>query len=604
VVSCAISYQYQYRRKGTTAWKTVQLPGKSNTSSILTGLLAATTYQWSVRAYCSTSPDTLASDYVKGPEFTTTAPLTCVPVKQWDARFGADKLDRLYTLQQTTDGGYILGGSSESGKNDDKSQHSRGDWDFWVVKVDTNGIKQWDKSFGGTGDDELFAIQQTTDGGYILGGSSTSGNDGDKTDSSRGDADYWVVKVNAKGAKQWDKTFGGNNFDALHSLQQTSDGGYILGGLSYSGISGDKTGAIRGDADYWIVKVDANGNKTWDKTLGGNSFEYFSALQQTLDGGYILGGYSYSGISGDKSGANRGGMLSGDDYWIVKVDANGNKIWDKTFGGTSNDELHSLQQTAEGGYILGGSSESNISGDKTEANRGEADYWIVKVGAAGVRQWDKTFGGMDFDRLASLQQTADKGYILGGSSESDVSGDKTQPSQGWEDYWVVKVDASGNKTWDERFGGNDFDFLYALQQTTDGGYILGGYSGSNISGDVSQPSRGSDDYWIVKLNCSATAIAAKTAAPNTGELMVADNVTLYPNPTSGSLTAQYTGATTGKVELKVYNMLGKAVFSKTEPVFIGSNAYHLNLSNLNQGLYILELSKGVLTKRTKFIIKK
>ncbi len=165
------------------------------------------------------------------------------------------------------------------------------------------------------------------------------------------------------------------------------------------------------------------------------------------------------------------------------------KQWDVRFGGSGEDLLYSLQQTADGGYILGGYSTSGISGDKTQASQGLSDYWIVKTDAGGVIEWDAGFGGSEDDYLLSLQQTADGGYILGGYSGSGISGDKTQASQGSWDYWIVKTDAGGVKQWDARFGGSDSEALLSLQQTADGGYILGGSSLSGISGDKTQQAR-------------------------------------------------------------------------------------------------------------------
>jgi hypothetical protein len=417
------------------------------------------------------------------------------PVKQWDKTFGGNNDDELFSLQQTSDGGYILGGWSISDSSGDKTENSRGNYDYWIVKVDADGTKQWDKTFGGNSDDELYSLQQTTDGGYILGGYSFSDSSGDKTENSRGVYDYWIVKVGASGTKQWDKTIGGGDFDFFTSLQQTSDGGYILGGYSKSDSSGDKAEHSRGGYDYWIVKMDASGTKQWDKTFGGNDDDELWSLQQTSDGGYILGGWSFSDSSGDKTEHSRGSY----DYWIVKVDASGTKQWDKTFGGNDDDELYSLQQTSDKGYILGGWSSSDISGDKTENNRGVYDYWIIKVDASGTKQWDKTFGGSDGDFLFSLRQTSDGGYILGGHSVSDISGDKTENSKGDYDYWIVKVDASGTKQWDKTYGGSGSEFLFSLRQTSDGGYILGGLSSSDSGGDKTENSRGSSDYWIIKL---------------------------------------------------------------------------------------------------------
>jgi hypothetical protein len=234
-------------------------------------------------------------------------------------------------------------------------------------------VKQWDKTFGGNDDDEPYVFQQTSDGGYILGGYSSSNKSSNKTENSKGGYDYWIIKVDGSGAKQWDKTFGGNDGDYLVSLQQTADGGYILGGYSLSNSSGDKTAANWGSADYWVIKIDANGSKQWDKTFGGSNGDYLVALQQTADDGYILGGYSLSNNSGNKADNSKGNY----DYWIVKIDDKGNKQWDKALGGSDDDALRSVQQTADGGYILGGYSLSNSGGDKMENSKGNYDYWIV-----------------------------------------------------------------------------------------------------------------------------------------------------------------------------------------------------------------------------------
>ncbi len=327
---------------------------------------------------------------------------------------------------------------------------------------------EWQNTIGGNNTDQLYSIQQTSDGGYILGGVSISDISGDKTENSQGDYDYWVVKLDSTGNIQWQNTIGGSGYDQLYSIQQTSDGGYILGGYSNSGISGDKTESSQGDYDYWVVKLDAIGNIQWQTTIGGNDADWLYSVQQTTDGGYILGGYSLSDISGDKTEGTQGG----NDYWVVKLDASGNIQWQNTIGGNNDDNLTSIQQTTDGGYILGGYSYSDISGDKTENSQGSDDYWVVKLNASGNIQWQNTIGGSGYDQLYSIQQTSDGGYILGGYSESNISGDKTENSQGFDDYWVVKLDTTGNIQWQNTIGGSNFDYLTSVQKTSDGGYII------------------------------------------------------------------------------------------------------------------------------------
>lgn len=454
------------------------------------------------------------------------------------------------------DDGYILGGNCSANIGGDKTEDSRGGEDYWVVKIDANGIKQWDKTFGGIDNDYLVSIQQTTDGGYILGGYSASDIGGDKTENNRDNedlnfskGDYWAIKINANGTKQWDKTFGGTLAERLYSLQQTADGGYILGGSSASGISGDKTEANKGNSgwDYWIVKIDANGAKQWDKTFGGTGSDEMYSLQQTADGGYILGGSSESDVGGDKTEKSRGQ----NDYWAVKINASGTKQWDKTFGGTSDDNMSSLQQTTDGGYVLGGTSESRISGDKTENNVG-FDYWVVKIDASGLKQWDKRFAGVGWDRMSSLQQTEDGGYILGGSSTSSYGADKTEFTRSpepicgcsaYDDFWIVKIDNNGAQQWDKTFGGDYIDEMYALEQTKDGGYILGGYSESGESGDKTTELFG---YWVLKMGfCSKPTI---TSNISTNGVCLKDSVTLTSSPADIYLWS--TGATSQSITVK------------------------------------------------------
>ncbi len=415
--------------------------------------------------------------------------------KEWDRRFGGNASDAGRFVQQTVDGGYVAFGSSSSDASGDRSEATRGGSDYWLVKMDANGTKVWDRRFGGSASDVGAAVQQTRDGGYILGGDSQSGVGGDKTQASRGLADYWIVKVDANGVKQWDRRFGGTSWEFLYQVLQTQDGGYLLGGYSVSGAGGDRTEASRGNADFWIVKTDGNGTKQWDRRFGGTEADYLESMCQAADGGYLLGGSSISGLGGDKSEGSRGGY----DYWIVKVDTNGVKQWDKRFGGGADEQFSSLQPTTDGGFLLGGHTSSGVGGDKTEASRGDSDFWIVKTDANGTKQWDKRFGGTEADLVGSICQATDGGYLLAGSSESGVGGDKSEGTRGEFDYWLVKVDARGRKKWDRRFGGTESEYLKGVWQTREGGYILGGYSHSEADGDKSQASRGGRDYWIVKM---------------------------------------------------------------------------------------------------------
>ena len=265
-----------------------------------------------------------------------------------------------------------------------------------VVYAEMAPGETWNKTFGGTKLDDAYSVQQTSDGGYILAGMTHS--------YGAGENDFWLVKTDSAGNEQWNTTFGGIGVDAAHSVQQTSDGGYILAGMTYSyGYDDDGIGG-----NFWLVKTDSEGNKEWDRTFGGSSGDFAHSVQQTSDGGYILAGVTYSyGESG------------GCDFWLVKTDSEGNKEWDKTFGGSECDGARSVQQTSDGGYILAGGTHSY--------GAGSGDFWLVKTDSDGTKEWDKTFGGSEVDIAQSVQQTSDGGYILAGTAHS------------YSDFWLIKI---------------------------------------------------------------------------------------------------------------------------------------------------------------------
>ncbi|GAA4418182.1 hypothetical protein GCM10023187_51350 [Nibrella viscosa] len=388
---------------------------------------------------------------------------------------------------------------------------------YWLpISLVAQPAIEWDRTLGGGGIDNLTCIQLTADGGYILGGSSTSGAGTDKSENSKGGADYWIVKLRANGTKEWDKTIGGNRVDVLHYVRQTPDGGYLLLGNSLSDAGFDKSEnplmtdpTADPDSDGWVVKLRADGTIEWDNTLGGGDVDQLYAVALTTDGGYLVAGSSNSNAGFDKSQNRKGDF----DYWVVKLRADGSKEWDKTIGGAGSDQCNALLLTADGGYMLGGTSDSNAGSDKSENRKGDLDYWVVKVRADGTIEWDKTLGGASWENLASLEATADGGYIVAGTSASNAGFDKTQNliAGTGADYWVVKLRADGSIAWDKTIGGAGFDVLQSVRPTADGGFILGGYSDSNAGYNKSENRNGIlEDYWVVKLRTDGTIEWDKT----------------------------------------------------------------------------------------------
>lgn len=466
------------------------------------------------------------------------------PTPQWNRAFGGSTTDFPYTLQATADGGFIVGGYSDSGRSGEKTQPSQGGSDYWVVKLDAAGGKQWDKTYGGSSSDILRSLQQTADGGYILGGYTYSPASGDVSEPSRGGADYWVVKLDAAGAKQWDHRFGGDQFDLLYALQQTADGGYILGGSSVSAASSDKsTGPLGPNGnDGWVVKLDASGRKQWDRTLGGAGFDELGSLAQTADGGYVAGFSSGSPVSGNKTQSASGRS----DYWVVKLNATGQVEWDRTVGGDGLDYFVAAHQASDGGYLVGGHTDSGVSGNVSEPSRGGVDFWVVKLDAAGRPQWDRRVGTGLGDTLGGLRPTRDGGYLLGGTTRGGISGDKTQPGRGGGDYWVVKLDATGQPQWDGTYGGNAREEVTGVLEAADGTCVVAGASYSGATGDRSQPTRGGTDYWVVKLPPPPlVTIRGETVLCPSGEVVLTAAAT--PGPAT---YAWSTGATTPTVRVQ------------------------------------------------------
>jgi hypothetical protein len=363
-------------------------------------------------------------------------PWACNPAPidiEWQRSLGGSNQDGAYSIQKTKDGGYIVAGYSHSINGDVSGRHTG--YDCWIVKLNASHNIEWQKCLGGSNDEMAYSVQQTKDGGYIVAGY-TNSIDGDvrgrhDVRGRRAGYDCWVVKLDMVGNIEWQKCLGGSSDDVARSIQQTKDGGYIVAGLACSDdgdLSGNH-GGYTGTADLWVVKLDTGGNIEWQKCLGGSNEDGANSIQQTKDGGYIIAGYTHS-IDGDVRGRH-----TGYDCWVVKLDADGNKEWQKCLGGSADDSAESIQQTSDGGYIVAGNTSSN-NGD-VRGNHGMQDAWVVKLNDGGNIEWQKCLGGSADDSAESIQQTSDGGYIVAGytSSKNGDVGD----NRGGLDYWVVKL---------------------------------------------------------------------------------------------------------------------------------------------------------------------
>ena len=323
-----------------------------------------------------------------------------------------------------------------------------GGGDLWVFKLDSNGTIQWQRIYGGGARDCAYPIQQTSDGGYVVAGETYS--------FGAGENDFWILKLDPAGLNQWQYTYGGSKIEFPYSLQQTGDGGYIVAGQSDSfGNNG---------ADFWILKLNSTGAIQWQRTYGGWEKECPYSIQKTKDGGFIVAGETRSFGAGDN------------DFWIVKISSTGSIDWQYTYGGSGYERAYYIQQTSEGGYVVAGSTDSFGAGGD--------DFWILKLNSTGAITWQHTYGGDSHERPHSIRQTGDEGYVVIGYTFSFGIGEAN--------FWILKLNPTGAIEWQQTFGRGHFNDPNSLQQTNDGGYIINGFTDSFGAGKY--------DFLVVKID--------------------------------------------------------------------------------------------------------
>ena len=418
---------------------------------------------------------------------------------------------------------------------------------------------QSQSSLGGTNSEYLFDAIPTTDGGFIIAGSTSSNRTGNLTQANNGDLDYWICKMDGNNNLLWQKNYGGAGLDLLQSVKATADGGYILAGISSSNISGDKLDICQGATDYWIIKIDASGGQQWQTTVGGVGIEKLNQITQTTDGGYIIAGSSGSKKSPvgqdniipltQKTESCRGGL----DFWIVKLKSNGDVDWQKTIGGRFADELKVVQPLPNNEYLLGGYSNSPISGEKTNENIGIGDYWIVKINNTGEIIWQQTLGGSSDDVLVSLITTQDGGFIIGGNSGATpsntsnrkaITGNKSKSNTKGTDFWVIKLDGQGTTDWQETYNFGNHDALTSITEDTNGNVLIGGYAQSEASSasasnrgiagkTILTDKEGINDYIALKIDNKGKQLWTQAVGSRGDEVLKK----LLPTPDGGYLLA-------------------------------------------------------------------
>lgn len=353
---------------------------------------------------------------------------------------------------------------------------------------------EWKICLAGSKDDVISSIKAIPDGGYIFAGWSES-NDGDFT-SYKGAFDMILGKVDAAGKIIWRKNIGGSSHEGVLDFQLDEENNIIL--VGNSGSSDKDFIENKGQSDYCVVKLDPSGNIIWQKSYGGNDIDIPSTIQKTSDGGFIISGCSKS------QGLDKPEAFGDFDYWIVKIDKQGNLIWQKSYGGSSFDNAFHIKETPTGDYIIvGESSSSDIMVDK---NRGKKDLFILKIDKDGKMLWSKTMGGSDLDIPYAVEVTADDHYIIAAESKS-IDGD-VSANKGSVDFWIIKIDNKGNVIWQKNYGGSNADIAYSLSVQSEGSIIIAGITISS-DGDV-KINHGDYDLWLIKINADGKLLSQQS----------------------------------------------------------------------------------------------
>jgi len=491
------------------------------------------------------------------------------PAIQWQKTYGGSGLEEASAVSQAPDGGFIAAGFTQSNNGDVSGNH--GAKDAWVVKTTPSGSIAWQKTLGGTGDDEALALTKTPDGGYIIAGYTLSAN-GD-VPANHGREDAWIIKLDAVGTIKWQHVLGGSYSDRATAVQSTSDGGCIVAG--YMGSSdGDGVGN-HGAIDGWLLKLSADGTIEWQKMIGGTAMDMFYSVAQTADGGFIAGGTTAS-----SDGQLAGGTATQNNYdsLAVKFDASGNIQWHKSLGGSSQDFTYSILQGQNGGYFLTG---YTVSPD-VPGYHGNCDLWAASLSPEGNVSWQKALGGSLIDQGFQSLLCDNGDYMVAGftgANDGDVQG-----SHGNCDFWMLRLDSSGTVKWQKTMGGSLLDRATCIAKTADNGYVLAGYTWSSDA-QVTQ-SHGNDDFWMVRV-LPETGLSAQTF--DSGKMV------LFPNPAGESLSMDFPEGNS-PVTISVYDFTGRLVIRQAENVKV-------DISRLETGRYFVEAAAAEKRYRESFFKK-
>ena len=401
------------------------------------------------------------------------------------SRWGGTGDDTARSIISTADGGYAVLGFTNSTDGDIQDKDISVN-DYWILKFDRFSVLQWSKTIGGSKDDRGQDLVQTADGGYALVGYAMS-DDGDGS-NNEGFHDNWIVRLNPQGDIMWEKSFGFAGHDHSYEVIVTSDGGLFFSGfldVTASGGAGNDGLFNHGVGEFWGTKIDANGELLWRRYFGGSSNDRSYSVTETNTGDLVLVGASESE---DFDISNPKGSY---DMWVVKVSASGDFIWEKSYGGSGIDHAYGVVSTSDGGVLIAGDTNSNDQ--DVSRSFGGTDAWLIKLDQDGELEWESTYGGSDFDTLASIRRCRNGDVLLIGNTKSPEA-----QTVGENDLWIMRCTSEGGIIWQRTYGGSAIDFGYDAAELADGRIIWAGETRSLDLADL--PSKGGSDLLLIELH--------------------------------------------------------------------------------------------------------
>ncbi|MCK4306801.1 T9SS type A sorting domain-containing protein [candidate division WOR-3 bacterium] len=478
---------------------------------------------------------------IVGTQFIVSLPVIAEgPDTLWTKTYGGTGYDWGKSVQECAEGGFIIAGYTQSFGVDSS--------DVYLIRTDADGDTLWTKTYGGTNHDWGYSVQECASGGFIIAGVTWS--------FGAGWADVYLIRTDADGDTLWTKTYGGTNGDFGYSVQECTGGGFIIAGGTWS------FGA--GDCDIYLVRTNADGDTLWTKTYGGTDSDWGESVQECANGGFIIAGETKSFGAGSW------------DVYLIRTNADGDTLWTQTYGGTDYDYGESVQECANGGFIIAGTTRS--------FGAGSWDVYLIRTDTDGDTLWTKTYGGSSGDWGYSVQECAEGGFIIAGTTWSR-----------FDDVYLIRTNADGDTLWIKTYGGGGSDYGYSVQECASGGFII---AGETVFG------AGYTDVYLIRT--SETGVEEETGNRHKA---IGISLEVYPNPCFGKAVIHYTcpfsvSGHEPRTRITIYDISGrlvKTIYSGTQ-----EKGYHtINVGASHDtptGIYFIRLEAGKFRKTKKLTI--